>query len=112
MKDDQERLRDILDEIRRIKRHLPSSRRRFDDDEVIQAALTRWIQNIGEAASRVSTECRSQHPDIPWREMAGMRHRVVHDYAFVNLDVCLACLHAPCQRAGIASSSHLERAGP
>lgn len=48
MRDDRERLLDILDDIQRIHRHLPHSRERFDSDEVIQAALTRWIQNIGE----------------------------------------------------------------
>lgn len=87
MRDDGERLLDILDDIGRIRRHLPRSREQFDNDEVIQAALTRWIQNIGEAAGKVSAELRATYPDVPWREMAGMRHRVVHDYAFVNLDV-------------------------
>lgn len=87
MRDDRERLLDILDDIQRISRHLPSSREKFDNDEVVQAALTRWIQNIGEAAAKLSPDLRQRSPAVPWREMAAMRHRVVHDYAFVDLNV-------------------------
>lgn len=87
MRDDRERLLDVLDDVERVIRYTPRSRERFDNDEVIQAALTRWIQNIGEAAANVSPDLQAKYSDVPWREMAGMRHRVVHDYAFVNLDV-------------------------
>jgi len=54
---------------------------------VVQAALTRWLQNIGEAASRLSPELRSQHREVPWQNIIGMRHRVVHDYFSIDLSV-------------------------
>lgn len=59
----------------------------FDADETLQLAVTHLIQRIGEAAGRVSLKYRDEHPDIPWKLIIGMRHRVVHDYIHINLDV-------------------------
>jgi uncharacterized protein with HEPN domain len=49
--------------------------------------LAHLLQIIGEAACRVSSEYRSAHPDLPWRKMMGMRHRIVHDYMEVDEDI-------------------------
>jgi uncharacterized protein with HEPN domain len=43
------------------------------------------LQIIGEAAGRVSDTTRSQHPEVSWHEMIGMRHRLVHDYFRIDL---------------------------
>jgi hypothetical protein len=49
----------------------------------------RDLQVIGEAAKRVSDGTRASHPEVAWKDMAGMRDRVVHDYFGVSLDfVC------------------------
>jgi uncharacterized protein with HEPN domain len=56
------------------------SRERFIQDEVLQNAVMRQLQIIGEAANRVSPPSRTAHPTIPWREIVGMRNRLVHDY--------------------------------
>ncbi len=61
-------------------------RERFDRDRMVQLALTRLIEVIGEAARRVSSDGRAQLPEIPWPEVTGMRHRIVHDYLNVDLD--------------------------
>ena len=53
---------------------------RFDQDEVLQDAIMRRIQIIGEAARKVSGEFKDQHPEIPWYEISGMRNRLVHEY--------------------------------
>jgi uncharacterized protein with HEPN domain len=63
------------------------SRAQYDDDETLRLALTHIIQVIGEAAQRVSTEFRQEHPEIPWHEIIGMRHRIVHNYLYVDEDV-------------------------
>ena len=59
----------------------------FDDDEILRLALVHLIQTIGEAAARVSDEFRNAHPGIPWREIVGMRHKIVHDYIHVDYDI-------------------------
>ncbi len=53
---------------------------RFRTDEVLQNAVLRLIQIIGEAARKVSPEFRGLHPEIPWQEIVGMRHLLVHEY--------------------------------
>lgn len=62
-------------------------RAEFDRDEALQLALAHLIQIIGEAARRVSPEFREAHPQIPWRAIVGMRHKIVHDYMEVDEDI-------------------------
>lgn len=57
----------------------------FEQDEVTQTAIAYVIQVIGEAANRVSAEFRSAHPEIPWHEIVGMRHRLVHGYRDIDI---------------------------
>jgi uncharacterized protein with HEPN domain len=58
-------------------------------------ALTRWLQNIGEAASKVSPALRAANPEVQWARIVGMGHRVVHDYFYVDLSTAWAA----CQQA-------------
>ena len=57
----------------------------FAGDRLVGYAVVRAIQLIGQAARGVSGELQTAHPEIPWREMVGMRNVVVHDYADVDL---------------------------
>jgi uncharacterized protein with HEPN domain len=59
----------------------------YDQDEALRLALTHLIQTIGEAAQRVSADFRLTYPQIPWREIVGMRNRIVHDYLSVDEDI-------------------------
>jgi uncharacterized protein with HEPN domain len=52
-----------------------------------QAAVIRALEVLGEAAGRVSRESCAAVPDLPWREMTGLRHRLIHGYAEVRLDL-------------------------
>lgn len=52
-----------------------------------QNVVIRSLELIGEAAGKVSTAGRTAHPEIPWREVTGMRHRLIHGYADIRLDV-------------------------
>ena len=45
------------------------------------------IERIGEAAAHVSAAFRKQHPEVPWQNVAGMRHKLIHDYFEIDLDV-------------------------
>ena len=52
----------------------------FARDELVQNAVMRQIQIIGEAARRLSPEYQSDHPEVPWKDIEGMRNRLVHEY--------------------------------
>lgn len=53
---------------------------RFKYDDLVQNAVMRQIQIIGEAARKVSNDYQREHPEIPWQEIIGMRNRLVHEY--------------------------------
>ena len=57
----------------------------FEQGRMHQLAILKSIEIIGEAASRVSAGTKEAHPEIPWREIIGMRNRLVHAYFDVNL---------------------------
>jgi uncharacterized protein with HEPN domain len=59
----------------------------LQSDRQFQLALTRLVEIVGEAAGRVSERSRAQHKTIPWREIVGMRHRLIHGYDRVDLDI-------------------------
>jgi uncharacterized protein with HEPN domain len=59
----------------------------YDRDETLRLALTHLVQTIGEAARRVSPAFCDQHPQIPWKAIIGMRHKIVHDYMDVDEDI-------------------------
>jgi uncharacterized protein with HEPN domain len=63
------------------------SREDLDTDRVLELALSRLIEIIGEAASRVPSEVQSRHPSLPWREAIGARNRFVHGYDFVDRNI-------------------------
>jgi uncharacterized protein with HEPN domain len=51
-----------------------------------QDAIVRQLTILGEAAKRVSAEYRNEHPEIPWKKIAGLRDVVVHDYFHVSIE--------------------------
>lgn len=62
-------------------------RRDYNSDEALRFALAHLIQVIGEAARHVSKKFCGANPQIPWKAIVGMRHKVVHDYMNVDEDV-------------------------
>ena len=86
MRDDQARLRDIAEAIEKIGRYAGIGRDHFDQDELVQTWMVYHLQVIREGVTQLSDSVRSQHPDIPWRATAAMRHALVHAYFRVDLD--------------------------
>lgn len=59
----------------------------FHRDDKTSYAVVRALEILGEAAKRIPAEIRVRFPEIPWRPMAGIRDKLVHDYVSVNLEV-------------------------
>jgi uncharacterized protein with HEPN domain len=79
---------DILQAAQRIQQSIVGvDRSQLEANAEKLAAILYWIVIIGEATKRISMAFRDQHPDVPWREMAGMRDRVAHGYDRVDFDL-------------------------
>ncbi len=84
MRADRSLLLDMLEAIDEVLDTLPATRGAFDADKFVRSHILRHVQIIGEAAWRLSEAIKRRHPDVPWKQMAGMRHVLVHDYFEVN----------------------------
>lgn len=87
-RNDSELIADILEAINRISGYCAGvDYDKFIADTKTQDAIVRNLEIIGEAAKKISTTAREKIPNVPWRSMAGLRDRLIHDYFGVNLDV-------------------------
>jgi len=85
---DRIRLRHMLDAAREARTFAEGkTRESLDEDRGLVLILLQLITTIGEAASKVSSDCRTQYPHIPWSLITGMRNRLIHAYFDVNLDI-------------------------
>ena len=84
MRDDRERLLDILEAIERIEKYTSKGREVFEDDELIQTWVVHHLEIIGEATRALSSEVKQNYPKTPWTQIAGMRNILVHQYFGVD----------------------------
>ena len=80
MRDDRERLSDILEAIDAIERKIALGKEAFSHDEMIQVWIVHHIQIVGEAAAGLSKEFRERHAEVPWADTISMRNVLVHHY--------------------------------
>ncbi|MBF0319713.1 MAG: DUF86 domain-containing protein [Nitrospirae bacterium] len=74
-------LRDILESIELIEQFVADMELEdFKKDVKTSDAVIKRFENIGEAAKNIPEQIKSQYPEIPWKEMAGMRDKLVHFY--------------------------------
>ena len=79
-------LEDILECIEKIGMYLQNmTEQQFEQNSEKQDAVIRRIEIIGEAVKNISVQTRDKYPDIPWRQMAGMRDVVIHEYFGVSI---------------------------
>ena len=63
------------------------TRQVLDEDPILQRAIVRSLEIIGEASKPLPAEMRNANPAVEWRAMARMRDRLIHDYFGVDLDI-------------------------
>ncbi|HPG39669.1 MAG TPA: DUF86 domain-containing protein [bacterium] len=86
-RDDAVYLRHILDAIKRILEYLQNiDETEFKRNFLLQDGVIRQLEIIGEAAKQISQQTRNIYSNIPWKDMAGMRDKLIHDYFGLDLD--------------------------
>jgi uncharacterized protein with HEPN domain len=81
-------LRHMLDHAREaIDLAQGKTRADLEHDRLLELALVRLLEIVGEAASRVPSEDRTRYPGIPWPQIVGLRNRLIHGYDAVDLDI-------------------------
>jgi uncharacterized protein with HEPN domain len=87
MQRDEAYLLDILIAARKVTAFIgDATREQFATDEMMQNAIMRMLEVMGEAARLISEETKKAHADIPWHQMIGMRNRLVHEYFRIDLE--------------------------
>ena len=88
MKTDQSAfLNHILDAITKIEKYIQNiDEESFIKNDLVQDGVIRQIEIIGETVKRLSNDLKSQSPNIPWQDIAGMRDKLIHDYFGVDID--------------------------
>ena len=85
---DKQALIDILTAIQQTLKYTQSvNRDRLQQDDEKQAAILYRLIIIGEATKRLSGNLRQQFPEVPWKQMAGLRDVVIHDYDELDFDI-------------------------
>ena len=77
----------ILDAINKIEDYTKGGRKVFFDAIMIQDAVIRNIEVIGEVSKRVSNEFKVSNDNVPWRQMAGIRDVLIHDYDSIDMGI-------------------------
>ena len=85
---DRELLSDMLESIRRVEMYInQGDYQEFIKDIKTQDAVIRALEILGEASKGISPKLKEQFPDVPWKFMANMRNKLIHEYFGVSLDI-------------------------
>lgn len=94
-KSDKERLKKIISTWETLSRQMQQhgiTSELLLEDEFSQWAVTTPLYNIGEQVYQLSSEFKASYPDVPWNMVAGLRHRLVHDYDGINWTIIVDVL--------------------
>jgi uncharacterized protein with HEPN domain len=87
MRNDRERLLDIIEAIERIEKYTEKGKSDFDNNELVQNWVIHHLLILGEAIANVSDEIQEKYHQIPWSKIIGMRNILVHGYFEIDNDV-------------------------
>lgn len=81
-------VKDIIDSIDEMKNFINGMNfEAFAKDKKTINAVVRSIEVIGEAAKKIPKTLRDKHPDVPWKKMAGMRDKLIHEYFGIDIEI-------------------------
>jgi uncharacterized protein with HEPN domain len=87
-KDDSVYLHHIIDAFMQIEYYIDGiSHEEFLSNKLLQDGVIRQLEVMGEAARNLSDDLRNEYPQVPWRQMIGLRNRMIHAYFNVNLQI-------------------------
>ena len=87
MRDDRERLRDVLEDRERIEKYAVRGRQALASEDLLQTWVVHHLMIIGEACRALSPDFRTNHPAEVWVLAAGLRNVIVHEYFGIDLEV-------------------------
>ncbi len=88
MRDDRAFLLHIRDALREAREFVEGEDyESFAENRMVQNAVMRSFEVVGEATRHVSPEFREAHPEVPWRLMADFRNKLIHDYFALDIEV-------------------------
>ena len=87
MKDESVYLRHILDAIKKIQSYTSGGAKEFFQNTLVQDAVIRNLEIIGEAVRNLSIEFRRGHPEVPWRSITALRNVLIHEYFGVEIEI-------------------------
>ncbi|MDO8753499.1 MAG: DUF86 domain-containing protein, partial [Anaerolineales bacterium] len=80
MRNDRERLMDILEAIERIEKYAEEGKARFESEELVQTWIVHHIEIIGEACRTLPVDFQARYANVPWADIIGMRNILIHHY--------------------------------
>ena len=86
MRQDKERLLDILEAINVLEKNINGNKPFHQFDELMYLGIVRCLEIIGEAVRFLSDDIKSKHPAIPWKEIANMRNVLIHQYFDIDTE--------------------------
>ncbi len=90
-KDDSVYCKHILNSISKIEEYTSGfSGTQFNGNTLVQDAVARQIEIIGEASKQISPDLKKKHAGVPWKNIAGMRDKLIHDYLGVDIEAVWA----------------------
>lgn len=84
MSDTEDRLRHLLEAVEEVAEQVAKGREAYDGDKLIRVFVRHQLQIIGEACSGLPDDILEAHPEVPWRQIVGMRHFLAHGYDRVD----------------------------
>lgn len=87
MKDESVYLKHILDAIKKIESYTTGGRKAFFQNTMVQDAVIRNLEVIGEAVRSLSPDFRRRHREVPWRSITALRNVLIHEYFGVEPEI-------------------------